>query len=254
MYDRRLVIDQKETILEFEVSGMLRMSDMIISDKQTETWWQQISGSGLAGKLAKQELKILPSLLISVEDFFKAYPNGKILSKKTGTSAESRYGINPYQNYDKLDNKPWGHFFDLSKLDKRLQPMDRIIDIKGNNSYKIYPFTIISKKGVINDHHDGKDIVIFYKKGTVSVMDKRIIKDSKDIGSATVFSSKLDGKILSFKKKKDFFIDKQTKSVWNISGKCIEGKLKGKSLKPENHGNHFAFAWLYFYPDSEIYK
>ena len=57
-----------------------------------------------------------------------------------------------------------------------------------------------------------------------------------------------------FEKKNDFFVDKETGSNWNITGKCIVGELKGKSLLPERHSNHFAFAWLVFHPDSEIYS
>ena len=37
VYDRRLTHQGKEYLLEFEVSGMLRNSDMVMADKQTET-------------------------------------------------------------------------------------------------------------------------------------------------------------------------------------------------------------------------
>ncbi len=254
VYDRRLTHKGKEYLLDFEVSGMLRNSDMIMADKQTETWWQQLMGLGLVGELAGAYLTVIPSMIISVEDFFKRYPNGKILSPKTGTYSQSMYGKNPYVNYDDKASLPYDSFFNLDKLDTRLSPMDRIIDIKGTDGYKIYPFSVISKKGVINDKYSNKSIVIFYKKGTISVLDKKDISKSKDIGSATVFSSVLDGKSLTFKKKNDLFVDIQTTSIWDITGQCIEGKLKGKILTPEAHGNHFAFAWLAFYPESEIYK
>ena len=254
VYDRRLTHKRKEYLLDFEVSGMLRNSDMIMADKQTETWWQQLMGLGLVGELAGAYLTVIPSMIISVEDFFERYPNGEILSPNTGTNAQSMYGKNPYVNYDDKASLPYDSFFNLDKLDTRLLPMDRIIDIKGTNGYKIYPFSVISKKGVINDKYSNKSIVIFYKKGTISVLDKKDISKSKDIGSATVFSSVLDGKSLTFKKKNDLFVDIQTKSIWDITGRCIEGKLKGKILTPEAHGNHFAFAWLAFYPESEIYK
>ena len=49
------------------------------------------------------------------------------------------------------------------------------------------------------------------------------------------------------------FEDEQTGSLWSITGKCIAGELKGKQLKKVHHGNHFAFAWFAFRPDSEIY-
>ena len=85
-------------------------------------------------------------------------------------------------------------------------------------------------------------------------MDKKIIAESKDVGSATVFSPIVDNQVLKFEYRKNKFTDINTKSIWNISGKCINGKLKGKSLSPLPHGNHFAFAALFFYPDSKIYK
>ena len=64
----------------------------------------------------------------------------------------------------------------------------------------------------------------------------------------------LDGEKLSFKRTKGVFKDKKTNSCWDITGYCYDGKLKGKQLKIEPHSNHFAFAWLAFYPDTIIYK
>jgi len=254
VYDRRLKHKGKEYLLDFEVSGMLRNSDMIMTDKQTETWWQQLMGLGLVGELADVELNVIPSLVVSVEDFFSRYPNGEILSPKTGTASQKRYGTNPYENYDDEHNKPFERYFNHTKLDTRLSPMERIIDIKGRDGYKVYPFSVIAKEGVINDFYDGRNIVIFYKKGTVSILDKKEIAKSKDIGSATVFLSELEGRILTFGKIKGEFVDKETKSIWDITGKCIRGQLKGKELMPEIHSNQFAFAWFSFHPESEIYE
>jgi len=35
---------------------------------------------------------------------------------------------------------------------------------------------------------------------------------------------------------------------------CTEGKLMRNQLRIEPHSNHFIFAWLAFYPDTEIFK
>jgi hypothetical protein len=254
VYDRRLNHGGQQYILEFEVSGMLRNSDMVMADKQTQTWWQQLMGFGLVGDLNGAELDVIPSMVVSVKDYFERYPNGKILSPNTGTEAEERYGTNPYTNYDSLGNTPWERYFDQSKLDTRLPAMERVIDLEGENSYKIYPFSIIAKKGALNDRYDEKNIVIFHKKGTVSVLDKNDISKSKSIGSATMFSSDIDGITLTFQKVDEDFIDNETGSIWDITGRCINGKMKGKELIPERYSNHFAFAWLTFHPESEIYR
>lgn len=130
VYDRRLKHNEKEYLLDFEVSGMLRNSDLIMADKQTETWWQQLMGLGIVGELADVELEVIPSLVISVEDFFGRYPNGKILSPNTGTDSQKNYGKNPYENYDNESGKPYERYFDHAKLGYKLPPMERLIDLK----------------------------------------------------------------------------------------------------------------------------
>lgn len=253
VYDRRLNTKGHEQLLEFEVSGMLRKSDMVMADRNTETWWQQLEGKAIVGELAGAELKIIPSLIISVEEFFKRYSDGEILSKDTGIKeAEESYGINYYKNYDRIDGKPYERFFDPNQIDKRLPAMERVVDIRSQGEYKIYPFSTVAKAGVINDEFNSKNVVLFYKSGLVSVLDEKDIKLSKDLGTVTVFNSMLDGEKLNFRKEGENFID-NTNSTWDITGRCIGGKLQNKQLAIEPNGIHFAFAWLAFHPECKIY-
>ena len=254
VFDRRLNFEGKEYTLEFEVSGFLRNSNMVMFDRETESWWQQLMGDAIVGQFAGAELDIIPSMIISVEEFFESYPNGQILSKETGyEKTMERYGTNPYYHYDSISKNPYSRFFNADNVDGRLPAMARVIDIQDEGKYKIYPFTAIANKGVINDKFGSKYVVVFHLSGTVSNMDERELSESKDVGSVTAFNPMVDGEILTFSKKGDVFIDNQSHSKWDITGKCIKGKMKGKQLLIEAHSNHFAFSWLAFFPDSEIY-
>lgn len=254
VYDRRLNFEGKDYLLEFEVSGFLRNSDMVMYDRETQSWWQQLMGEGIVGQFAGAELTIIPSLIISVEEFFDRYPDGQILSKETGhVKAMGRYGSNPYTRYDSISKNPYGRFFDEQNVDSRLPAMERIVDIQDDGKYKVYPFAAVAKTGVINDQFKSKHVVLFHQPGTVSNMDENKLTDSKDVGSVTVFSPSVKGKLLTFYKKDNYFIDEQTKSRWDITGKCFKGKHKGEQLVIEPHSNHFAFAWLAFYPETIIY-
>ena len=254
VYNRVLNHNGEIEILEFEASGMLRNSDMVMLDRKTETLWQQLMGNAIVGTYNGAELDIVPSLIISVEEFFERYPNGQMLSKKTGfTDSEKNYGFNPYKKYDENKN-PIQHFFNSDKVDKRLPAMERIVDIENNGDYKIYSFTSVAKNGVINDTFKTSNVVLFYKSGTISILDENDISASKDVGSVTVFSAIVDGNISVFAKEKEIFIDVETKSKWDITGFCYAGKFKGKQLQIQPHSNHFAFAWLAFNPNCEIYK
>ncbi len=250
VFDRKVSTNEKELALDFGVSGMLRHSDMVMYDRQTESWWQQFIGAGLVGELAGVQLDIFPSVVISLKSFQESYPEGKVLSTDTGKDFE--YGKNPYLGYDNVENKQPRLF--KGEVDERLPAMERIINIRSDGKHKIYPVSIIQKEGIINDDFYDQKVVIFYDDGMTSVLDEGDIRKAKKIGAATVFEPIVDEQHLTFRKKNGKFIDHETKSVWDITGKCIEGKLKGKSLQPIIHGNHFAFAWFAFQPECEIYE
>ena len=98
VFDRRL----DGVVYDFGTSGNLRHSDLIMWDRQTESWWQQLTGEGIVGELAGRMLTFLPAPLVSFEDFRAASPDGKVLSRDTGHSQP--YGSNPYAGYDRTDN------------------------------------------------------------------------------------------------------------------------------------------------------
>ncbi len=254
VYDRTINHDGVTEVLEFEASGMLRNSDMVMLDRKTETLWQQLTGTAIVGTYNSYELAIVPSIIISVSEFFKRYPKGQLLSKKTGfKQSESQYGYNPYKKYDEKEN-PIPYFFNNNNVDKRLPAMERIVDIESNDNYKVYSFSSVAKDGVINDTFKTKKVVLFYKSGTVSILDEKDISTSKDVGSVTVFNAIVNGNHLTFTKENDTFKDTTTNSTWDITGYCYKGEFKGKQLQIEPHSNHFAFAWLAFHPESEIYN
>jgi len=249
VFDRRLNFEGTKYLLDFGVSGMLRNSDLVMWDRQTESWWQQFTGEAMVGKLSGAELTYVSSMLISLNEFYQTYPQGQVLSTETGHS--NKYGINPYANYDARENMQ--PFLYKGDVDSRLPAMERVIDVRVNEKYKIYPLSAIQSKGIINDSFNNQPIVVFYTAKTVSVLDNKNISESKEVGSVTVFEPLIDGKLLSFVKSDVGFVDEQTGSVWNITGNCIEGQYKGLELRPMNSGNHFAFAWFAFHPESEIY-
>ena len=102
------------------VSGNLRNSDLIMYDRQTQSWWQQLTGEGIVGTLAGRELTILPASIIAWSDFKEANPDSPVLSRATGFSR--RYGENPYSGYDRVDNPP---FLFRGDMDSRLLPKER---------------------------------------------------------------------------------------------------------------------------------
>lgn len=92
-------------VLDFGTTGRLRFSNLIMYDRQTESWWQQATGEAIIGSLTGEKLSLLPGAMIAWEDFKNAYPEGIVLSRETGHNKP--YGTNPYTGYDDIDNIPF---------------------------------------------------------------------------------------------------------------------------------------------------
>lgn len=252
VFNRKVESEGETQILEFGISGILLHNDMIMYDTKTESWWQQLMGEAIAGKHTGAELKMMRAMVISVKDYLDRYPDGKILHPGIVPAELSDH--RPFYHLDHDPQHLTSEFHIPESVDHRLPPLERVIDIHTDDHTKIYPYTEISKQQVINEEFDGLPFVIFYHSETVSVMDEDDLKSSRKTGSATAFRSDVDGKRLTFYKDGMYFRDQQTKSQWDITGYCREGALKGKQLWLLPHSNHFAFAYLAFFPESEIYR
>ncbi|MEM7406582.1 MAG: DUF3179 domain-containing protein [Pseudomonadota bacterium] len=244
VFDRRI----NGKVLDFGTTGRLRKSDMVMYDRQTESWWQQFTGVGIVGAMNGVELKRVPASIVSFSDFATAHPDGKVLSRDTGH--RRRYGQNPYQGYDNIENSPF-LFFD--PVDPRLPAMERILNITVGDTHKLYPFRAFAKEAVINDSVASIPVVAFSADGTLSVLDRGAIEESRKIRSVTAFGRRVNGRTLDFALVDGHLEDRQTNSRWNLLGTAIDGDLKGTQLPALDSGIHFAFAWLAFRPDTAIY-
>ena len=233
---------------DFGVSGNLRNSDLVMWDRQTQSWWQQLTGDAIVGELTGKQLTFLPSPIIAWEDFKAANPEGQVLSRDTGFSRP--YGQNPYVGYDRVDNPP---FLFRGDLDGRLLPKERVAAVTVGNEDAAFPFSILDGERVVNYTVGGQDLAVFFKPGTRSALDELLIGDSDEVGATGVFEANLGGQKLTFRAEGDTFVDNETGSVWGILGEAIEGPLAGSNLTPIVHGNHFWFAWGAFKPDTRIY-
>lgn len=246
VFDRRL----DGEVYEFGVSGMLRHSDMIMYDRTTESLWQQFSGEAVVGDLTGKELTIIPSQLISFEQFRETHPGAKVLSRDTGH--RRNYGENPYDGYDDINNSPF--LMSSEDISDKLPPMEKIIGVRSDNEQIGYPYSITLEKRVLHDQIDGEPVVIFHLDGMASALDNRRIGNSRDDGATGVFSPIVDGKKLTFSFEDGNVSDRQTGSTWNISGRAISGPMAGTQLETMVYGDYFAFAWLVFYPNTKIYE
>lgn len=237
-------------VLDFGTTGRLRFSNLIMYDRQTETWWQQAEGKGIAGTMTGTQLEFVPAAIISWEEFKAAYPDGQVLSRDTGFSRS--YGRNPYIGYDDVNRPPF--LYDGPAIPDKLPPVARVLAVELNSDSIAYPYETLSSLSVINDRVGEEEIAVFWSAGTSSALDAGIIAEGRDVGTASAYSRVLDGETLSFIRDGENIIDEQTGSTWNVLGQAVSGELEGQQLSPIVSVNHFWFSWAAFKPETRVYQ
>ena len=168
VFDRRI----GGKVLDFGTTGNLRKSDMVMYDRQTESWWQQFLGEAIVGKMTGSRLKALPARVESFARFAARAPGGKVLIP-TGDVGRP-YGTNPYGGYDSA-SRP---FLYQGDLPKGIAPMAYVLAV-GDEAWSL---DLIRREKRI----EKGDLIITWEAGQASALDTSDIFAGRDIGNVVV--------------------------------------------------------------------
>lgn len=246
VFDRRL----GDRVLDFGTTGNLRNSDLVMYDRQTESWWQQLTREAVVGELSGEELSAIPSQLLSWAQFKRLHPNGTVLSTETGH--DRPYGENPYAGYDRPDSAPFAF---AGPTDDRLPAKERVAAVRtGPESAVVYPFSRLAREAAVEDEIGGRPVVVFFDPSVASPLDEAAVAGGRPVGAAAVFGRRAAERTLSFEPGPEpgTFRDTQTGSRWAMDGRAINGPLDGEQLAQLVSDDQFWFALAAFFPEAEI--
>ena len=186
VFDRRL---DGETY-DFGTTGKLRNSDLVMYDRQTESWWQQFSGEALVGELTGKELEQIPARIVSFEELARDHPDAPVLNRDTGFVRE--YGKNPYVGYDDVESPP---FFPVDGDDDRLAPKERVVYVEIGDRALAVPYATLMTKGTVSAETEAGELVVRWRPRVASALDETFIREGWNVGAATV---ELDGRPVPF--------------------------------------------------------
>lgn len=131
--------------LTFGVSGKLRNANLVMFDRETESWWQQFGGMALVGQYAGARLRRLPARIASWREFLQAHPDRLVLLRPR--PRDPRYRINPYPYYD----APWSRptFLYTNAGDRRLPPKERGLLIEAGGDAVAVPLSVLRGKEAV---------------------------------------------------------------------------------------------------------
>jgi len=154
------------------VSGKLRNSDMIMFDRESESWWQQALGEGIVGDHTGDMLKQYPSWLESWSEFTTRNPDGLVMVEP---DFDRDYGRNPYAKYDSAA-RPF--LFNGELPPNGVPALMRVVRV-GNRAW---PMDRLVREGEIRE----AGLVISWNAGQASALDASRIGEAKDVGTIRV--------------------------------------------------------------------
>ncbi len=169
----------KGRVLDFGTTGKLRNSDLVMYDRQTESWWQQFTGEAIVGVMLGSELKMLPARLESYREFKARHPAGKVLQPVE--NARRPYGTNPYTGYDTAK----APFLFRGDLPKDVPAMSRVVLVRPETGpRRAVLLTHLRKVGRLKLG----DIELAWTAGQASALDDALIQKGRDVGTVSVTS------------------------------------------------------------------
>ncbi|MBN8575767.1 MAG: DUF3179 domain-containing protein [Cytophagales bacterium] len=217
-----VVKDEPET---FRLVGMEQFNAMF-EDSRTRSWWRQATGEAVAGPLKGSLLEEIPSMQMSLRAWIDLYPNTLILQPDSSFKE-------PYKVLEHFDEGTIE-----SSLERRdslsWQNKSWIVGVQLQSEAKAYDWNDLLRLRVINDRVSTVNLLL-----------------TVEGDSATFHVWNRDS--LQFELAGGALRDRQTQSVWNWRGQCIEGKLAGARLAYVQSYQEFWHAWQTFHAHTQKY-
>lgn len=221
----------------FGVSGKLIMNALVMYDHQTMTLWSQFLGKGVKGPLAGIDLDFLPVTQTQWSLWRETHPDTLALNKG------GRYRFDTYDSYYRGGS---AGVLGETRSDDRLDRKTLVVGVVLGGNAKAYPFDLLSEMPVVNDSLGGGEVLVYLEPETET---------------ALVYDREIDGRVLTFSMGEggqgalSVLVDAETGSRWAaLTGKAIDGPLRGTVLSRAPSHLSFWFAWNDWNPETEVYQ
>ena len=147
-------------------------------DRQTQSWWQQFTGTAIVGEMTGTALKMIPVRMDSFERFAATHPDGQVL--QPSTTHQRNYGTNPYAQYDSASG-PYPFLF-KGDMPEGINPMARVVAVRQDGKPQAVSLAYLRENNFIQLG----DLTMSWVEGQNSALDTRVIAEGRDVGNIIV--------------------------------------------------------------------
>ena len=219
--------------LSFGVSGMLWRENLVMYDRETDSWWAQATGQAIEGPLKGTTLQMRPSDMMTWKEWRARHPRTLVLSKIE--SGRTRGTSDVYTRYH--DGGNLGVTGRTRLNTGGVGAKTRVLGFRFNGKAFAVVLDDLASEPVLVSAVPGEPFVI---AGTPDGSGARAFR-----AGPHAFSVR-QGAVL---------VDEATGSEWSaFEGLAIEGDLAGTRLEPVPATLAYWFAWRAFFPDAAVLR
>ena len=218
--------------LHFRLAG-INNQNFLMRDDETGSWWQQITGKAIFGRLKGQQLDPVLSDELTFGLWRQESPAGKVLAPVAKYQGEYESDWEP-----KVAKLPVVVNFPGTPLQSR----DLLIGMEIGGASRAYPMSAVLAQTPVQDRLGGTPILLV------------VGPDGK---SVRAFVSRLDGQDIELFRESGTnwaLVDSAFGSKWNFQGCATAGPAQGKCLPPLPALKDYWFDWRNYHPETSVYR
>ena len=221
-------------VLNFRLAG-INNQNFIMQDRETGSWWQQVSGEAIRGPLRGKRLERVFHDELTFAEWTRETRGGRVLVPASDT-AWKRFARGWEDSTGKYPVPIHG------PLDSVLPARGLIAGVELGGAARAYPVDRVLAQAPLHDRVGGTPIVLVVGADGISFRG---------------FEARLDSTELEFVQltagAPGEFADVGTGSRWSFAGKAISGPLSGRRLTPVYLLKDYWFDWKTYHPATSVY-
>jgi hypothetical protein len=219
--------------LTFRLIG-INNQNFLMEDRETGSWWQQITGRAILGPLKGRQLTSVLHDEVTFGLWKREHPRGRVLAldaRQSQIKSTWETGIAK------------ARVVTPARKGDTLQARTLVVGLVVDGEARAYPRELLKKSRVLLDELNGTRLAIITGGDGLSVR---------------AFALDLDGQRLELLDRVGSsparYLDAQTGSEWDISGAAVAGPLAGTRLRRLPLVSDFWFDWRTHNPRTTVYK
>ena len=221
--------------LTFRLTG-INNQNFLMTDEQTGSWWQQVTGEAAFGPLKGKRLKLVFHDELSFGLWKREHPDGRVL-RPDDSAPWKRFS----ENWEEKTAK--APVVTPVKAGDPFPPRELVVGIQAGGAARAYPMAALQQQSPVIDTLGGVPLILVV---------------GEDRRSVRAFDRRVEGRELNLFGKPGVspltLVDAETGSEWDFTGRAVSGPLAGKKLDKVFVLKDYWFDWKAYNPGTTVFR